>query len=631
MDRAQVCQYIKDQFSVVGTYRWRRFPDNCVFASPVSKRWFAVLIRQNADPLRLNDRQVQDFLDIYAGANVFKLRRQGQFTNAYMMSSQDWVGMKLDSNTDIDLVQTALNQAFELTAKPNDIPEKEQLLHIKPMDFGANSTETVYHDQKIPFAKQHLHNQQIAVGLPEPLRQMKSLYDYSLPPVTGRNRNFYVQANFLADYQDDFDYQGEFKHFFPTYHDMSDRELRGYFSWRTKWRNGESASAPQSFLYVYLYELLNNVGVTDPADGFEKLASFIKQAGKQADKKMQLYIKQWMKDYVIYYQLGGQYKKIAFADELKTDQAYDVLLQPQGQDDHAIAMSLDSLASYHFAKKCPLMKKHPALAEKLVAESWRQLHHDETGGDAASLLGWRGEITVRLFGNAVFYDRQPVASQDYKIDDQRSYQCKWGVWHRQSITPLKGRTRKLNDFFHEIDRQLRRHYQVGRQLKARSLTDEQVQAIVQAWQKINQEAAEAKKQQIKINMNHLAQIRADAAVTADSLLTDEEKQAELEENQRQAKSDDQAAGLDAKTADEDLAAQGNLNLSDDESYFLNCLLNNKPYDDYLKSHHLMDSILADQVNEKLFDEIGDMVIEFNDDGQAQLIDDYREDIADLFS
>ena len=44
----------------------------------------------------------------------------------------------------------------------------------------------------------------------------------------------------------------------------------------------------------------------------------------------------------------------------------------------------------------------------------------------------------------------------------------------------------------------------------------------------------------------------------------------------------------------------------------------------------MISILADSINEKLFDEIGDNVIEFDEDNQPQIIEDYKEDLEDMF-
>ena len=42
----------------------------------------------------------------------------------------------------------------------------------------------------------------------------------------------------MADFEDDCPYNGTFKSYFPTYNAMSDRQLRGYFTWRAQVRRG---------------------------------------------------------------------------------------------------------------------------------------------------------------------------------------------------------------------------------------------------------------------------------------------------------------------------------------------------------------------------------------------------------
>ncbi len=64
----------------------------------------------------------------------------------------------------------------------------------------------------------------------------------------------------MADYEDDFPYEGEFKSYFPTYESMTNPQLRGYFTWRTHVRGGTVERTSTSFAYVYLYELINGIG-----------------------------------------------------------------------------------------------------------------------------------------------------------------------------------------------------------------------------------------------------------------------------------------------------------------------------------------------------------------------------------
>ena len=85
---------------------------------------------------------------------------------------------------------------------------------------------------------------------------------------------FWRQGAFMADWEDDFPYTGLFKSYFPTYNAMSDRQLRGYFTWRAAVRKGDIQETSLSFAYVYLYELINGIGVADPLDGFRKIEAF---------------------------------------------------------------------------------------------------------------------------------------------------------------------------------------------------------------------------------------------------------------------------------------------------------------------------------------------------------------------
>ena len=48
----------------------------------------------------------------------------------------------------------------------------------------------------------------------------------------------------------------------------------------------------------------------------------------------------------------------------------------------------------------------------------------------------------------------------------------------------------------------------------------------------------------------------------------------------------------------------------------------------IKEHHLMPSVVADAINEALFDEIGDNVL-ICDGNEIELVEDYRLDLEDL--
>ena len=105
--------------------------------------------------------------------------------------------------------------------------------------------------------------------LPEPLRVIRSLEKSDSGP-----RLFLQQALLAADYEDDYEYDKEVIRYYPTYQTLSNKELRAYFSWRTKWRRGDLRETSLSFAFLYIYELLHLVGCSDARDAYEKLKNF---------------------------------------------------------------------------------------------------------------------------------------------------------------------------------------------------------------------------------------------------------------------------------------------------------------------------------------------------------------------
>ena len=120
---------------------------------------------------------------------------------------------------------------------------------------------------------------------------------------------FYKQGKFMEDFQDNYEYTGEFFRYCPTYQSMSDRQLRGYFTWRTKVRQGIIERTSLSFVFVYIYELINGIGIDSPMDGYIKLKT-LWEAYSPIEPKINRYLAQWLKDYVIYYNLINPYWKI---------------------------------------------------------------------------------------------------------------------------------------------------------------------------------------------------------------------------------------------------------------------------------------------------------------------------------
>ena len=115
---------------------------------------------------------------------------------------------------------------------------------------------------------------------------------------------FYKQAKFMKDFTDDYPENIQFSMSYPCYQHMGYEQLRTYFTWRTKARNGEYPPTSSSYIFIYIYELLCGIGLSNPAAGPDMLLEVWLACREQAPA-LDKYLPGWLKDYHIYYALPG--------------------------------------------------------------------------------------------------------------------------------------------------------------------------------------------------------------------------------------------------------------------------------------------------------------------------------------
>ena len=167
---------------------------------------------------------------------------------------------------------------------------------------------------------------------------------------------------------------------------------------------------------------------------------------------------------------------------------------------------------------------------------------------------------------------------------------------------------RLQGFLHETDARLRRYLKTGRYLRENPADEwarPYIDAVIEADRKTEIEAA---RPMITIDLSGLERIRRDAVTTRESLLTEEEIE-DIEEEIPPAAEDE--------TSDLPLDAV--------QIQIIRTLLKDGDATEIIRTHHLMPSVVADAINEALFDEIGDTVLLCEGDALA-LVEDYAEEI-----
>ena len=555
-----------------------------------------------------------------------------------MIRDNKWVEVSLLLSE--QKIKQSLEYAFKVVLMSNKVPNPEKLIYIPDANTDKANQQDVYHEQKINFnnwkkandnnnpkqkadsneAKTDLNFENTA-SVPEQIQKMIKSYRYDLAGSVRKEQNFYLQGKLMATYEDNYQKKQSFLRYYPTYHELTVGQARTYFAWRTKVRNNIYEKVSNSYAYIYLYELLNGIGVENVQDGLDKLINFNKNYAQIFSKEMAAYLDRWIRDYIIFYNINEKRNEF-FQKEQEKDKKYEHLLYPNQFSDHEVAESLINLSNYKI-ENCPLYKKNPEKFEHLLVLVWQQiLDLRQDGFDfLTNYITYKNQMTVQLFSAAVFNHKLIPKTVNFEIDQIRKYfyDKEKASWYCESYWGLAGQKSIVGNLLHEVDREVRKNFNLGRNLKPRKIEKHYLQAIKDGIKKYKIEEYKLKQPKIEINLAHLSTIREDAAGTRDSLLTEEELRAEKEEKR-------QLEEINEKDKDEDFEVYG---LSQAELHTIKMLLKGENPDQYLKGKHLMTAVVVDNINERLFDEIGDNVIEFVNDVPA-IIEDYQEDIEDMF-
>lgn len=509
----------------------------------------------------------------------------------------------------------------------------EQILAASRAKGGrAFETARTYADEPIL-----LRGSQLSSYLPDRIREMRALARHPEARAWSDARLFVEQARLMVDYEDNLPFHGEFKSYFPTYEAMSNRELRGYFTWRARVRAGEVEHTSTSFAYVYLYELLNGVGAEPGEAAFRAIESFW-QKWRETDPSMDRYVRPWLVDYVVYHGLdpalampyvGAEHDR-AVAVLARAEQR--ALAQPPargrrkphpfGADPKATGALFDALAklSTYRVKESRLFRDDaPALQEVTCAvfeELARYYRKGRAQGLTESLFGSRHPMPHLMFASAVFYARERHADCVVELGDTCRYLCKNGIWSCDALHDGGSRSAKLGQILRAVDRRLRTALDYPHPL-AEHGDPKYIAKIIdrEAGDYLAWRTAHAPRH-IEIDLSKLSGIRASAAETREALLVDEER-AEAPGPAPQPEAPKPAPQPETSEPDE---KNGGLGLTSEERELLEALLAGRP-----QTTGGAD-LLVDAINEKLFDLLGDTAVEFGPDGAPQLVEDYADDV-----
>ena len=448
--------------------------------------------------------------------------------------------------------------------------------------------------------------------LPAPLKAARSLEKGAARMYQNRRSLFLNQAKLLEFYKDD--YEGEYiSHcYYPTYDMLSNRELRSYFAWRTKVRNGNVEPSCSCFAYLYLYELINGIGTGTPVEGLHKMDDFA-AAYKEYESSLMNYYANWRKSYIIYYNLSDSFLG---GEEREGEEAHMAVLDSaQEQTDDAIAAAVKQLAP-GWLNRSKFYKTHQTDMDRVIVRVLRRMHQHYSARSkrtfSEQLFGSRETHSVDLFCHAVFCDPLRHENSRYYITDSHYYECRNGYWTETSCFIDSHKRRKLENLMKTIDASLRVALNDGKPIKSPSqlkwvtkVIEEEVAALLET-QKQQEEAAK----RVQIDYSALAQIRREAAITQNKLATEEEMEEEAPPAVQPPPPQPEALSGDCPLDKTQYRLMQNLLYGGDTSW--------------VQREGKMVSVLLDSINEILYDTFQDAVIE-----DQQVVEDYIDELKEM--
>jgi len=161
-------------------------------------------------------------------------------------------------------------------------------------------------------------SQQVKIGDADPVRQ--KFYDMrgmasDNPYMWNDARLFYKQAKFMENFVDDFENYTEFSMHSPCFQRMGYERLRTYFTWRTAARQGEFLPICLSYIFLYIYELLACVGEETPQHALNQLLA-LQNAYAEKFPALNNYLPAWFQDFYIYYDMPTGFAEFAEKNNL---------------------------------------------------------------------------------------------------------------------------------------------------------------------------------------------------------------------------------------------------------------------------------------------------------------------------
>lgn len=455
---------------------------------------------------------------------------------------------------------------------------------------------------------------------------------------------FYKQGIFMKDFSDNYSGNKEFSQYFPCYQMMGYEQLRTYFTWRTEVRKGNIADISLSYAFLYIYELLGNIGVSDSLDGLNRLMSFWKVYSTY-NKSIDKYVLRWLKDYHIYYELPHSFKE--FIDTNNLTGYYPKIVDKGDNFDLFCTISkYDIRKSTFFTDDNVMLIKN---CFHFVIDMLKKTFVDcGIQFDEAIFRPTKKMAEWKPFKDALFYQWMKQADRQIVLSENEIYMCNNNKWAFNKVITSENGRQLIGYIMKQMEASLRKvtNYKYKLSANLDEVTHEAIIKLKKAdisleiiiSDAVIQFYKEETKTVVIVDKASLSRIRQEAMITQESLIVPEQ------ENQfipvipvqetlnlsdtvpaMQDKSSIQSPETLSTPVSEPWESLKNI-LTEIEIKALAVILHGEiELKKYADECGIMLEVLVDGINEKAMDFISDNLL----DEEFVLYNDYKEQVKEL--
>lgn len=519
--------------------------------------------------------------------------------------------------------------------KNNKVNQTFNSYKIDPQKFNQNkyTNEPVNQTEQFSIEKKKISR----------LRQMKAL---SASNVTDANKLFYLQGTFMDDYVDNYDINVPCNKNNPVYNNLTIYQLRSYFSWRTLIRNKLYKQTEQSYVFLYIYELLNKIGVKNEIDGLNKIID-LWQNYRAFDNSFDKYLSNWVKDYYIINRINIDFNLIEEEFPIKNNDNLENISEILiGNYENKLEF-LDSISNYHILKSKIMEHKYSFLINLVIPEIFKNLDKYFSENNVSFVNITFGEFKKKywnVYENAIYFNNKLESDFVFKFKNLETYYRKGNNYYKETFELSQYSKCIVGYILKNIEITLRECLKFSKNLKLNIssldelssnaelysvVTDKKFNMIINNTIKkyliehkteINNIITKEKKEEIVIDANKFNEIRKSSSRIQEKLIVEEENYLEKEEQ----------VEIEIINSSQDIFKNLIDNLNTVELDFLKKIVNNEPRNnliDYSKQNNILFEIMIENINKVALETIGDNLIEDNSDEiiiYAEYIDSLKE-------